>query len=172
MENIKVHHNFLTQTELDICVKTIENGVWKYGHKSNVSNELATPFFEMNLIDNAFFSTNLKQKIEKVYRKTLCLNRVYANGQAYGQDGSFHQDSDNPNDITFCLYLSNVADCLLDDIGGYLIIKIPNQLAVCIEPRYNTGVLFPSTYYHKGLAFNRYVQNMRICIAWKFTVLN
>jgi Rps23 Pro-64 3,4-dihydroxylase Tpa1-like proline 4-hydroxylase len=171
MQNIQLVSQFLTQSELDVCVKKIENGVWKYGHSSNFNNSLATPFFAMDLISDTFFSHILKEKIEKLYGKQLLLNRVYANGQTFGQDGSFHQDSSNPNDITFCLYLSNIPDNILDDVGGYLIIKIPNQMPVCIEPRYNSGVIFPSAYYHKGLAFNRYVQNMRICIAWKFTVI-
>ena len=172
MENIHFVEDFLTNDELTTATNVINSAKWEYGHKSSTVNPLSTPFMIIDLIDHPFFTHHLKNKIEIVCNKKLQLDRVYANGQSFGQDGSFHIDNSRPNTMTFCLYLSQIEDNLLDEVGGYLIIKIPNnKFKICIEPKYNRGVIFPSNYYHKGTAFSRYVQSLRICVAWKFTIM-
>ena len=57
---------------------------------------------------------------------------------------------------------------MVDDIQGHIIFKLPNTTKLtCIEPLYNRAMIFPSTYLHKGTSFCRYVQTMRVCIAFK-----
>jgi len=91
-----------------------------------------------------------------------------ANGQIYGQNGSYHIDSEHDNAVTFCLYCHAIENSDIETAGGNLYIKIPGEkLVFAVEPYANRGVLFPSKYFHKGCAFNRYIKSMRICIAWK-----
>lgn len=127
-----------------------------------------TPFWTMDLNDNKFFSEHIKKIFEKTFSKKFIVNRVYANGQTYGQNGSYHQDSTDPNTYTICLYLTYIKKEHIDTAGGYLYIKLNNEkYKVCYEPIMNRIIMFPSNYYHKGCAFNRYITDMRICVAWK-----
>lgn len=168
MDSINIYDNFLSNEDLMKCNEYISCEKWHYGHTSSSSTGFNTPFWHMDLMKNEFFTDYLKKKIEKKLNKQFKLNRVYANGQTYGQDGSFHQDDTKTNTTTFCIYTTQLP-VDNDDLNGYLYIKIPNnaKYIACIDPLYNRGVSFPSYYYHKGGAFNRYVQNMRICIAFK-----
>ena len=169
MENIKIIDNFLNNSDLQLLHSIISSKKWDFGQESTSDG---TPFWIMNLDDDIFFSTYIKEKIEDTFEKKMNLKRVYANGQTYGQDGSYHIDDYQENAITFCLYVHNIDNIdnidNIEDIGGNLYIKVPNEKMIfAIEPMINRGVLFPSTYIHKGCAFNRYIKNMRVCIAWK-----
>lgn len=166
MENIKIIDNFLHDDDLYILNNIISSNDWKFGHESVPDDDISTPFWIMNLNDEIFFSQYIKDKIESEFNRKFNLKRVYANGQTYGQDGSYHIDDHLENTVTFCLYINNMDN--IEKIGGNLYIKVPNEKIVfSIEPLYNRGVLFPSTYIHKGVSFNRYTKDMRICIAWK-----
>lgn len=168
MDSINIYDNFLSNEDLSKCNEYINDGTWKYGHTSSSSTGFNTPFWHMDLMKHDFFTKYLKDKIEKKLNKQFKLNRVYANGQTYGQDGSFHQDDLKITSTTVCIYMTPLPSNN-DDLNGYLYIKVPNntKCITAIEPLYNRGVSFPSHYFHKGQAFNRYFQNMRICIAFK-----
>ena len=174
MNNIKIYDQFLLPDELKMCRQITSDHVWEYGHSSGQLNTMSTPFWYMELLHNQLLKETIKNKIEKITNKKFKINRLYANGQTYGQNGSFHQDDTSNNSYTFCLYISPVEDNMIDDIGGYIQFKIPeiNPFIVELEPLSNRGVLFPSNYFHKGNAFSRYVPNIRICIAWKLEELN
>jgi hypothetical protein len=173
MEQIKVYDNFLDIDDLKKCEKLIKEGKWEYGHNSSKDNIVNTPFFFMNLENHEYFNTHLKNKIEKTVGQKVKLDRVYANGQTYGLDGCYHQDNQSENAMTFCLYISPIPEDILGDIGGNIFFKIPDlkNFSLALEPKYNRGVYFPSNYFHKGVAFNRYIKNMRISIAWKFSII-
>jgi len=173
MEQIKVHNNFLNGDDLEKCKQIIKDGKWEYGHNSDNNNKMNTPFFYMDLKQNIFFNTYLKEKIETVLGLKLYVDRVYANGQTFGLDGCFHQDNTEPNTITFCLYISPIPNDIIGDIGGHIYFKVPNieHFTLALEPQYNRGVSFPSSFFHKGAAFNRYIKNMRICVAWKLRII-
>jgi hypothetical protein len=168
MDRIKLIENFLTDRELETALSIINNNCWKFGHISNGIELINTPFWSMDLMDNEFFSVYIKELIEKTFSRKYILHRVYANGQTYGQNGSYHKDSEDPNTYTVCLYLTDIHKKSIDTAGGYLYIKLENEkYNVCYEPVFNRIILFPSNYYHKGCAFNRFVLDMRICISWK-----
>jgi hypothetical protein len=168
MNNISVFENFLTNDELNIAINIIDTNEWKYGHYSVLNAPGITPFFKMDLNNNEFFSTYLKYEIEKQLSKKFKLITVYAVGQSFGQNGDYHIDSELDNHYTFCLYLTQIQGDLIDLAEGYIHFKIPNKkYIVSYQPIANRGIFFPSNYLHKGCAFSRYVNKMRICIAWK-----
>ena len=174
MMNIKIYDNFLTLDELNMCRQITNEHKWEYGHTSSNKNKIFTPFWYMELINNDFLKEVIKHKIEYITKKKFKIHRLYANGQTYGQNGSFHQDDSSDKSYTFCLYISPIEETMIDDVGGYIQFKIPeiNPFIVELEPLCNRGILFPSNYFHKGNAFSRYVPNIRICIAWKLEELN
>jgi len=168
MDKIIVCDDFLTEDELTTAKNIIFNKEWKFGHQTTHEKLYATPFWSMDLDGEEIFSKYIFDIIEKQFSKKFKLLRVYANGQTYGQNGSFHIDSHTSNTYTFCLYLSEIKPEYVETAGGNLYFKVPDKnYNICYEPIYNRGILFPSTYVHKGCAFNRYVMNLRICVAWK-----
>jgi hypothetical protein len=172
MENIKIIDNFLNNDDLQLLESIISSKSWDFGNVSKGREKIETPFWSMNLNNEIFFSKYIKEKIEGVFKKKFHLKRVYANGQTYGQNGSYHQDDRGEDTITFCFYIHDIDNTDIESAGGNLYIKIPNEKMVfAIEPFFNRGVLFPSTYFHKGFAFNRYIKSMRICITWKMQVI-
>ena len=172
MENIQIFDNFLEESDISKCIEIIKQPNWEYGHRSN-NTIMDTPFYIMDLNKNEFIALYIKSKIEQLTKKKYILKRVYANGQTYGQDGSFHQDDTDARCWTFCLYVTNIDTKEIDYIGGYFQVKLPgeNKYVISIEPLFNRGVLFPSHYFHRGNAFSRYVKEMRVCIAWKLQEL-
>jgi len=168
MENINIYDNFLTEGELSNCMMIIAQPNWSYGHTSSSMTGFNTPFWIMELNKYEFFTIHLKKKIETLLNKQFKIKRVYANGQAYGQDGSYHQDDTTANTYTFCIYLTCIENKHIDDAQGHIFFKLPDSKKItCIEPLYNRAIIFPSNYLHKGTSFCRYIQNMRVCIAFK-----
>lgn len=180
MNKIQVFDDFFTENEISKCTEAVSRPAWKFGQISQ-SSLISTPFWMMTLDDDIFFTKDLLLKIERVTQKKYTLQRVYANGQTFGQDGTFHIDSPSDDAYTFCIYLNKqITHKTLDNIGGEIVFKLPNSdtgsgspfSRVMIEPIYNRGILFPSNFFHKGLAFNRYNKDLRVSIAWKLTLLS
>jgi hypothetical protein len=175
IDNIKIYDNFLTDKELSICFSYIYKSNWEWGHKSNNMdyNIINSPFWYMELSNNDYFTKIIKNKIELTTNNKYILNRVYVNGQTFGQTGAFHQDDINDDCYTFCLYLSQFDESMVDIINGYIQFKLPNinKYTINIDTFFNRGILFPSNYFHRGLSFSRYSPDLRICVAWKFTLI-
>jgi Rps23 Pro-64 3,4-dihydroxylase Tpa1-like proline 4-hydroxylase len=122
----------------------------------------------MDLINNDYLLVYIKNIIETHFSKKFRVTRLYANGQTYGQDGTYHIDSSNKNYYTFCLYLSDIKEEYIETAGGHLFFKFPElNYKICYEPKFNRGIFFPSNYIHKATSFSRYIMDLRICISWK-----
>jgi hypothetical protein len=175
-DQIKIFDDFLTYEELEKCKNATSRPKWSFGQIS-MSSPISTPFWMMVLDDDEFFNTHLFSKIQYKTGKLFKLERVYANGQTFGQDGTYHQDAVDDGYYTFCVYINKqITSETADSIGGEFVFKTPNRsnkvCSVCmIEPTYNKGLFFPSNIFHKGLAFNRYNKGLRISITWKLKVI-
>jgi len=95
------------------------------------------------------------------------LDRVYANGQVYGLDGSFHKDNEDPKAFTFLLY---VIPDYIRDVNGCTDFLIDGQIT-SVPPVANRAVFFPSNIEHRGLAPGRFFSYLRVTIVWKMTLL-
>ena len=175
VDKIKIFDSFLTPDELQSCADTIKRPAWSFGQISQTS-PISTPIWMMALTDDTFYNTHLKSKIETATNRKISVQRDYANGQTFGQDGTFHQDSTTDDSYTFCIYVNKqITAESADDIGGEFVFKVPTYhetdpfSRIVISPVYNRGIFFPSTYFHKGLAFNRYCKGLRVSIAFKLT---
>jgi hypothetical protein len=180
---VSVFENVLTHHELDVCTNLLSRPAWSFGHYSQ-SSPVATPFWNMSLDGDTFFTNELFSRIQLLTGKKYTLLRVYANGQTFGQDGTYHLDDIREQTYTFCLFMNKqITEDTVDNIGGEFIFKIPtsstktvdthvNKITrVVVEPFYNRGVLFKADIFHKGLAFNRYNKGLRISIAWKLQLI-
>ena len=179
-DNIHIFDDFLTPDELEKCAEAVSRPAWKFGQVSQ-SSPISTPFWMMTLTDDVFFNTQLLSKIQSKTGKKFTIQRVYANGQTFGQDGTYHQDDESKSgdSYTFCIYINKqITAETAHNIGGEFVFKIPSPSSkdeafsrIMIPPIYNRGILFPAHYFHKGLAFNRYNKGLRISIAWKLKLV-
>ena len=175
-EQIKIFDNFLTPEELETCADTIKRPAWSFGQFSDTS-PIATPFWMMTLTDDTFFNTHLKSKIDAATKCNFTVQRIYANGQTFGQDGTYHQDDVMDDSYTFCIYVNKqITRKTADNMGGEFILKISTDnsdkkenlfSSMVVTPLYNRGIFFNARCFHKGLAFNRYNKGLRVSISWK-----
>lgn len=174
MDEIKIYDNFLNKLEVKFFEKILNNNKWEFGHMSE-NNGFDCKFWYMELINDETAYKFIKNKIEENLKKKISIDRLYANGQTFGLNGSYHKDTSNTSDdnlFTFCIYINDVPNDTLKHAGGNIQIKIPNKnFSISIEPLNGRGVLFPSNYTHKGNAFDRFFTGLRICIACKFVIL-
>jgi hypothetical protein len=171
MEDIKIIDRFLSDNELNQCINIVNNKEWYYGHTSGNSEKFNNQFFAAYDLGD-FFTEYIKTKLESVFNKKFQLDRNYMHIQYYGQCGSYHIDTPLPNTYTFCIYLTDISDSDMEDADGDFLLKIPNTKdIVCINTIMNRGVFFPSIYFHKGMAYNRFFPQKRLCITWKMTEL-
>ena len=169
MEEIVIKDDFLNKDELNTALSIINKNNWSFGNYSIQQNNYEIPFWSIDLMENEFLSIYVKEIIEKTFSKKFKLDRLYANGQTYGQDGIYHKDSFQEGSYTFVLYLTNIADEFIEMAGGNILFKLPDyKYNICYEPVYNRGILFPSNYLHKSTSFTRFIIDLRISIAWKF----
>ena len=161
--------NFLTIPEFNkISTVLFTSPSWQFSGKSGTG---PGKFWFMNLIDDSYFSQTLFERIKEKTGLKLRLDRVYANGQSFGQNGDFHQDSTEPNAVTFILYMNEIPDTDLDLWGGETQFRKDDFKILSYQPRTNKGIIFPSSLWHRGLGPSRHVAEMRITVAWKLTVL-
>lgn len=162
--DIEVINDFLDNHEIDESLNIIHNIGWHFTGTSN-GNEDVTFWFS-DLIDSPWFAKIIFEKIRQYFKKDFVLQRVYANGQTFGLDGSFHIDNDNADAYTFILYMSAITPKNIDHVGGFTQFKVQNGVHN-VEPFFNRGVLFKSNIIHRGLAPSRFSNMLRISIAFK-----
>jgi len=169
LENIQVVDNFLELEELKEVESIVKSLKWEYGHTSNYTTMQKNMFWSSQLTDEyPYFSKYLLTILEKHFFKKFEVKRVYANCNPFTFDGQFHIDDDTEDTYTFCLYINKQKKEEMDFVGGYLQFKLPKfKFLVSFEPLNNRGIFFPSNYLHKATSFNRHVDDIRICIAWK-----
>ena len=170
---IKIVNNFFSDNIFEEIIKFFNNKSWDCLCEidENVTNKKDdSPFWRIELEKEPLFSVYLSTNIEKYFNKKLYLLRIYAVSQTYQQTSIFHQDEPDKDCYTFCYYINNICETIEDD--GLFYIKIPNETHILnIEPIKNRLVIFPSYYRHKGSAYNNLNNNLRICIAWKYKIL-
>ena len=164
--NIRRYANFLSIQEFDRVWSIINDS--KTWTQDGISREGTRKFGHLDLIHEPYFSEYLVSKIRRETDMNARLDRVYANGQVFGQDGSFHQDNERPNTFTFLLYMNKVND--VDNWGGETQFKFYDDQLTVFQPETNSALLFDSTLWHRGLGPSRHIDDMRVTIAWKFTL--
>ncbi len=163
---ISRYYDFLNITEFNRVKSIIDTGKWSAGGTSGnpVSD---VKFLYMDLAHESLLRDVLFNKIQIVTKKQFQLDRVYANGQWHGLDGSWHQDNADPKAWTFLLYMNEIEPCELDKFGGTTEFKEDETTNKAYKPITNSAILFPSILFHRGLSPSRFFTNMRITVAWK-----
>jgi hypothetical protein len=157
--------NVLSILEFKKAQERIDQGSWTPGGYSLKSSPVS--FLYMDLKHDQYFSVHLKDHVLKVTGRTGVLDRVYANGQYHGLDGSFHQDNEHEGTWTFLLYLTEIEQDQLDEFHGTTEFKQDDRI-VSFQPETNSAICFSSQMWHRGRAPSRFFPGLRITVAWKF----
>ena len=163
MKPLKIYENFLKDDELETAMDIMKDVNWKY---TNMTRPNTPRFWIADLYDEPFFRDIIFGKIQEKTGRKFELNRVYANGQTFAQDGSYHTDHKDEGMCTFILYLSLINRDNIDIINGYTQFKINNKV-INVEPYLNRGILFNSNIVHRGLAPSRNTDILRVSVAFK-----
>jgi hypothetical protein len=162
MKEIEVIDDFLSDILLDDANAAIGDSKWLHeGHSVG-----GLRFWHCELSKQYKFIKKVMSLVEKRYGDIFDVHRVYANGQTYGQDGSFHQDHEDDNAYTLLIYVSEITPGNVDSIGGFTQIKMKDGI-INIEPYVKRAVMFKSNLYHRGLAPGRLSGILRQTIAFK-----
>jgi predicted 2-oxoglutarate/Fe(II)-dependent dioxygenase YbiX len=128
-------------------------------------SRIKSPRFWKLLLDDEMYVHSLIEHF--LMRRNLKVLRVYANGQFYGQNGSFHQDDLRPGTWTFLLYCNDIVRDEIDEWHGQTEFKLEDDRITSQQPVPNLGILFRSDIPHRGLAPSKHVTEMRVTVAWK-----
>tara|TARA_B100001093_G_scaffold93118_1_gene85331 strand:- start:5238 stop:5843 length:606 start_codon:yes stop_codon:yes gene_type:complete len=160
--------------------KNDETALWSFGH-SSIRGDFEFSWLYTELKDNKYFNNYLNIIIQE--KLIFCLNkifnssinllsfrleRLYGNGMLYGSQSSFHTDDDDDNAYTFLYFLNDSCnESTADAMGGYFYYKDNGEIK-CIEPYSNRAIFFNGNILHKGEAFTRGIDKIRISLVWKF----
>ena len=150
--------DILSDEEFDKLEELLYRPKWGYTHKSTADDKWRR--WRMELKDDLFFTELFLKKIENLTDKSFEIKAVYANGQTYGQNGSWHQDSIEPNYYAFIYYANRDWDLLW---GGSTLFNS----GISIYPIPNSAVFFPCNIFHYGQEPTRHFEGLRMTVAYK-----
>jgi len=162
---IERYFDFLTQEKYNQLIKIVEKLQWEYaGYSTTESN--SNRFWYSELMEHPFFTEWLSE-IERLSNKKFKIDRLYANGQTLGQDGSWHADSEEDSGYTFLYYFNDGDDISLIGETYFMVEGEP----IAVTPIPNSAIIFPHKFVHKGMAPRKGYNDLRVTIAFKLTEL-
>jgi len=168
MSNIIIINNFFNEEEVIQLEKDVASRYWELtGCSVAVENTQNPKFWYKNIIDTPLYLI-FKNTIEKGIKNKIWIDKLYINGQAHSQCGTWHTDV--PLDVVNCFTLVFFYQKWLPEYGGHLLIKTENVISIL--PEYNKAVLFDSTIEHVGLEPTVHCKTQRESIACKFRIIN
>lgn len=163
---IQRYFDFLPQEKYNELIKIVDGLQWTYAGYSTKDTS-SNRFWYSELITHPFFHEWLIE-IQKLTNKKFKIERLYANGQTLGQDGSWHTDSDDlKNGYTFLYYFNDAREITLVGETYFMVDGEP----IAVTPIPNSAILFPHNYLHKGMAPRKGFNDLRVTIAFKLTEL-
>jgi hypothetical protein len=160
---IKTYKNIFSNDDLNKIQEYFNSPNWSFGHYSEAHNKHKC-FWNMNLSRIKYFNTDLYKIIQSLIPyNCLDIERIYANGQTYGLDGSFHID--NSSGYTF-LYYAN-PEWEKEWGGNTVFYDSKTKEKIFIYPEPNSAVFFPGNILHYGQSPSRDFYGLRTTIAYK-----
>ena len=116
-----------------------------------------------------FYNTELVNRIEELTGNQYIVERIYANGQSFGQDGVFHTDHSDPNVMlhTFLYYPTKLDPLDVYEYGGQTQFLQDNGELYQVYPFTNSGVIFDAHIWHRGVGPSKWSKQLRTSIAFK-----
>ncbi|MBA8904023.1 2OG-Fe(II) oxygenase [Phyllobacterium sp. P30BS-XVII] len=191
-QGITVVENLLNAHEQQAIYRFLSSGGWGYGWRSH-SGEGAQSFWhkhfagaigdtvepqegkkpnigcEAELASKAPLLHVFWQQLSQTALKGHVLQRCYANGLPYGNDGATHTDSLEPGACTAVYYPHEKWD---PDWGGETILfnQEKDDILAAIYPKPNRLLLFPGFVHHVARGVSRVCPTIRITLMFKTRV--
>jgi hypothetical protein len=160
---IQRYFDFLSQEKYNQLKLIVDDLQWRYAGFST-PNTNSNRFWYSELMGHPFFVAWLDE-IQMVTNKKFTIDRLYANGQTLGQDGSWHTDSNSDNSYTFLYYFNDSDDISLIGETYFMVDGEP----IGLTPIPNSAIIFPHKFAHKGMAPRKGYNDLRVTIAFKLT---
>lgn len=166
-DDIKIIDNIFSDAEIEKINEFLSKPSWYFGHVSDSNSEISRKkqFWFMELVNEPYFNDYLYSIIKHVANIDYKLARVYANGQTYGQDGSWHVDSLDDNQYTFVYYANKTWETHWQ--GNTVFLDSETKQTYSIFPKPNRGILFPGKILHYPESPSRDFYGLRTTIAFK-----
>jgi len=164
MKYIKVIDNFVNETEFQTVIDAINRSSWKY--RGNLMGTTGITCWYTEMIKEEIIGRQLVTKLEKLFNKKYEISKFYANGQTFGQDGTFHQDDTPDNEYTLFIYVSPITEENVEHIGGFTQFKRDGKI-INVEPYKKRGLFFKSNLVHRGMAPSRLSDLLHVTLAIK-----
>ena len=156
----------LSDNERHIVKQESDKGHWELsGHSQDIPE--SRTFWYKDLMYSSAIIDIFTNKVETHFDRKIRVNRVYANGQAHGQCGLFHQDT--PGCQYSLVYYPHTF--WKPEYGGHLLIRGLDLELHSIWPEPNSAVLFRSDLWHCPLEPTVHCKTQRESIAFKFSLL-
>jgi len=169
--DIRIIDDFLPPEIVYDAAAFINSSAWNLGVVSDYISQQKIWGIK-DLCKNELFSKTIFEKIKETYGMNFELLRITANGSMQGSDGGYHTDDSIDNTFTFLLYLSDINEYNVDDVGGHTLFRDRNdKKIIAVEPLFNRGILFDSKLEHRGLAPYRTSNVFRMSIAYKLILI-
>ena len=166
-DDVVEYKNFFSDIDHEAIQRELNNGLWAWGHKSDMSKANQIPMWLMSLSKYKFFNEYLLNKIESKTGLQFNFERVYANGHTFGMKGYPHQDSQN-----HCgrMLLDHPMNDWNVEWGGKTCFKFPTDDGIkhhFVIPEPNKAIIFPGIIPHWAEETSRIFTGLRISVAWK-----
>jgi hypothetical protein len=113
------------------------------------------------------FFQGLVKRIEELTGNRYRADRIYGNGQSFGQDGVFHTDESDPNAHTFLYYPTELNPLDVYEYGGETQFLQDDGEMYHVYPFTNTAVIFDGRIWHRGMGPNKWTKDLRMSLAFK-----
>ena len=111
-------------------------------------------------------ASTISLKTKKYIKRKFNFKRIHLNGQVYGQEGQFHQDSKESMDISVLIFTNKEWNPAWG--GQFSFVELPDQEVQTVTYKPNRAVIFPSTLYHCGNSPLRYTDRLRTSAVFLF----
>jgi hypothetical protein len=113
------------------------------------------------------FFQGLVKRIEELTGNRYNAERIYGNGQSFGQDGVYHTDENDPNAHTFLYYPTELDPLDVYEYGGETQFLQDDGEMYHVYPFTNTAVIFDGRIWHRGMGPNKWTKDLRMSLAFK-----
>ena len=162
--------NVFTKKQHERVLDTLKQRRWSFDNWAEHEADKGILCWSLwGLETEPFYNTELLQRIEQITNMKFNVDRIYANGQSFGQDGVFHLDHNEVNQYTFLYYATELDPLEVYEYGGETQFIQNDGDMYHVYPFTNTAVIFDARIWHRGMAPNKWSKQLRTSLAFKLT---
>jgi hypothetical protein len=160
--------NVLTKDQHQRVLDTLSQRRWSFDNWAEHEADKGVLCWSLwGLESESFYNTELVNRINEITGRTFVADRIYANGQSFGQDGVFHLDDNNEGRYTFLYYPTELDPLEVYEYGGETQFIQNDGEMYHVYPFTNSAVIFDARIWHRGMAPNKWSKKLRTSLAFK-----